>query len=88
MNHIYEIISGLPYRSIHDNSMIRVIHDLEPNEKPNISIFVNDIGNVLDKKGIKFEVKHIKFFSEYPTFLIYQDNENIGCIILNYGMKF
>ena len=90
MNSVFNLLStklSSNYRCIYNKSEISVVYDILPYERVDINDFVNDIKDVLKGSEFTFEIKVIRMFSEYPSFSIYKDNENIGIVILNYGMK-
>ena len=70
-----------------NKSEIRIIYDIYPYERVDINDFVNDVVDILNKNNINYEKRIIKFFSEYPSFEIYEGDKSIGIIILNYSIK-
>jgi hypothetical protein len=86
---LMELQNRLPniYEVHYGKSTIRVIAYTEQYTSIGVDIFVMDIEECLRKNKIKYERKYIKFYSEYPSFLIYKDNENIGIVVINYGIK-
>ena len=90
MDKVYNIISttiSSCYRHTSNKSEIRIIYDLYPYERVDINDFVNDVVDILNKNNIKYKKRMIKFFSEYPSFEIYEGDNSIGIIILGYGIK-
>lgn len=89
METVYEALIKLPkqYTVYNGISTIKVIYNVEPHVRYDINNMMNDIDDCLKQKGIKYERKIIRFFSEYPSFLIYEDEQNIGIVTFNFGMS-
>jgi hypothetical protein len=90
MESVFKLLSNKlssNYRCIYGKSEIRISYDILPYERVDINDFVNDVKDALKGSEYSYEIKVIRMFSEYPSFLIYKDKENIGIVILNYGLK-
>jgi hypothetical protein len=88
MEVVYTALTKLPkqYTTYNGTSTIRVLYNVEPYVKHDLNTLLFDIEDCLNKNNIKFEKKIIRFFSEYPSFLIYKDNQNIGIVAFNFAL--
>ncbi len=88
METVYTALTALPktYTIQNGTSTIRIVYKTIHNVNPNLNGNMLDIEQCLKKNNIKYERKVIRFFSEYPSFLIYDKDENIGIVTFNFGL--
>jgi hypothetical protein len=87
MEAVYKILTTLPnsYTINKGSSTIKIIYKMEPHIAIHLEGNLNDIEHCLKSNNIKYEMKVIQFFSEYPSFLIYENDKNIGIVSLNFS---
>jgi hypothetical protein len=89
MESVYTALTALPntYAIQNGKSTIRITFNVIQYVIPNLDGIMMDIEQCLKKHNIKYEKKVIRFFSEYPSFLIYEKDENIGIVAFNLSIS-